>query len=260
MKLQLIRHATLLLEYGGLRILVDPMLSDQGANPPIPGTPNERRNPTVGLPLPADAFTESDLVLVTHLHKDHWDDAAAALLPKTMPILCQPGDEGTFNDAGFAAARPVGMSTEFRNVEVSLTGGRHGTGEIGKAMGRVSGFVLQAKGEPTLYLAGDTIYCEEVEQALDGFKPEVVVVNAGGARFLAGDPITMTPEDVLSVCRKAPDATVVAVHMEAINHCVVTREHLRSALAATPYADRVLIPEDGEQVNYTIGRGLQDYR
>jgi L-ascorbate metabolism protein UlaG (beta-lactamase superfamily) len=95
-----------------------------------------------------------------------------------------------------------------------------------------------------VYVAGDTIWCEEVAAVLDRERPDVVVVNAGGARFLEGDPITMTPADVLSVQRAAPHARVIAVHMEAINHCHVTRADLASAIGDAP----VSIPDDGTTV------------
>jgi L-ascorbate metabolism protein UlaG (beta-lactamase superfamily) len=107
----------------------------------------------------------------------------------------------------------------------------------------VSGFVVHAPGEPTLYVAGDTVWCDEVSAAIVRHRPDVVVVNAGGARFLQGDPITMAPEDVIATAGAAAPGRVVAVHMEAINHCVVTRDDLRSAAG-----DRVAIPADGEVV------------
>jgi L-ascorbate metabolism protein UlaG (beta-lactamase superfamily) len=107
----------------------------------------------------------------------------------------------------------------------------------------VSGFVLRAGDEPSIYVAGDTVWCDEVAEAIAAHRPDVIVVNAGGARFLEGDPITMTPEDVLATADAAAPGRVVAVHMEAINHCLVTRANLRSAAG-----DRVVIPEDGAEV------------
>jgi L-ascorbate metabolism protein UlaG (beta-lactamase superfamily) len=112
----------------------------------------------------------------------------------------------------------------------------------------VSGFVLRAPAEPTLYIAGDTIWCAEVQQALERYTPDVIVLNAGGARFLEGDPITMTPEDVIEVCRSAPQAQVIAVHMEAINHCLVTRADLAFQLEAARVIDQAAIPQDGDWV------------
>jgi L-ascorbate metabolism protein UlaG (beta-lactamase superfamily) len=113
-------------------------------------------------------------------------------------------------------------------------------------MAPVSGFVVRAEGSPTLYVAGDTIFCPEVEEALDAHDPDVAVVNAGAAQLLEGDPITMTAEHVAKVCHALPDTYVVAVHMEAINHCLLTRDDLREELQQEGLAERVEIPADGK--------------
>jgi L-ascorbate metabolism protein UlaG (beta-lactamase superfamily) len=247
MKLQLVRHATLRLEYAGKVLLVDPMLSDAGAMPAIQNSTNPQPNPLVPLPMPVDAaLRRVQAVLATHTHRDHWDDAAANALPKDLPLFAQPEDEAKFVSQGFRDVRPVTPELALDGITITRTGGQHGTGEIGKRMAPVSGFVLQAAGEPTLYITGDTIWCSEVAQALRQFRPQIAVVNAGGARFLEGDPITMTPEDVVQVCRAAPDTRVVAVHMDAINHCIVRRDDLRFQLDAERVLKQVAIPADGE--------------
>jgi len=249
MNLQLVRHATLLLDYSGSRLLVDPMLGDPGTAPPIQNSPNPRPNPLVPLPMPVSEILHGiDAVLVTHTHRDHWDPAASAAIPKQIPLFGQAEDHARFVSEGFTEVQSVAPELVFDNVQMTRTGGQHGTGEIRRKMAPVSGFVLRAPGEPTLYIVGDTIWCSEVDDALRHFNPEVTVVNAGGARFLEGDPITMTPEDVISVCRAAPHTQVVAVHMDSINHCVVTREDLRFQLEAERLLSRVAIPADSEQI------------
>ncbi|HET9222488.1 MAG TPA: MBL fold metallo-hydrolase [Roseiflexaceae bacterium] len=252
MQIHFLRHATLVLAIEGLYILVDPMLSPAGAMPPVANAADDRRVPLVELPL-AEVELEYmldhiDAVLVTHTHRDHWDDRAAELLLKQLPIICQPEDEDKLRQAGFAAVQPVPARHEWRGVEFQRTGGQHGTGEIGAKMAPVSGFVLRAAGEPALYLAGDTIWCPEVEQALHTYQPDVVIVNAGAAQFLVGDPITMTADDVAQVCHALPTAQVIAVHMEAINHCLLTRAQLSVRLEEQGLASRVLIPGDGALV------------
>lgn len=248
MKLQLIRHATLWLEYAGLTCLIDPMFSDAETNPPIVNTANPRRNPLVPLPFPIAEIGQPDLIIVTHLHGDHWDGAAAEALPKSTPILCQPGDEGVFKAAGFTSVTAINESLTLQGVTLFRTSGQHGTGEIGKLMGQVSGFVFKAENEPTLYLAGDTIWCDDVQQALETYLPDWTVVNAGGAQFEVGDPITMDANDVVSLCQYAPFTKIVAVHMDAINHCHVTRADLRGRLGLEGLLEQVVIPEDGEWV------------
>ncbi|MBU5353551.1 MBL fold metallo-hydrolase [Paenibacillus silvae] len=248
MKIQLIRNATLWLEYAGLNILVDPMLMDAESMPAFPNTPNDLRNPRVSLPDIETDILNPDLLLVTHTHPDHWDEAAATQLRKDIPLICQPGDEHIFIKAGFMNVTPVDVQHEHQSIQFARTSGQHGTGEIGERMGNVSGFVLEAAGEPVTYIAGDTIWCEEPAEAIKTYNPEVIVVNAGGARFLQGDPITMDGPDVAAVKRAAPSAHLIAVHMDAINHCMTTRADLAAYLASEQLDGEVFIPQDGESL------------
>jgi L-ascorbate metabolism protein UlaG (beta-lactamase superfamily) len=234
MRLTLVRHATLLLEISGRRILVDPMLDEADARPPIEDTPNQVRNPLVGLPTSATAVVAGiDGVIVTHLHEDHFDDTAERLLAGNVPLLTQPGSLDELRGRGFTAASDD--PEKWLGLDVARTGGRHGTGEIGAALGPVSGFVVDG-----VYIAGDTIWCDEVEQALVRHRPRAIVVNGGGARFLEGDPIVMTAQDVKAV-RDATDATVVVVHLESINHCLERRDVYRAL-------DGVVVPDDGRAI------------
>jgi hypothetical protein len=89
---------------------------------------------------------------------------------------------------------------------------------------------------------------EAVEAVLDEHRPEVVVVNASGARFKGGEPIVMDCADVVATARRAPYARIVAVHLDAINHCVETRADLHQCLHEERLTDRVTVPEDGAAV------------
>ena len=247
MRLQLLRHATLLVDYAGMRILVDPMLSDAGAMSAIQNSPQPRPNPLVGLPFPAEqALDGVHLVLVTHTHRDHWDDAAIQLVPKDLPLLCQPEDLSKMQATHFVNASAVAPIKYWSHVCITRTPAQHGTGEIARAMAPASGYVLSSAGEPTLYIAGDTIWYDQVAETIRQHSPQIIVVNSGAAQFLHGDPITMTSGDVVRVCRAAPQARVIAVHMEAINHCLLTRAEL--AREAAEAGVGVEIPEDGEEI------------
>ena len=251
MKINFIRHATLILNVNGQQFLVDPMLSKKDAMDPVANASTTFRNPMLDLPVSNKDLNEIlnniDGVIVTHTHRDHWDARAVELLKKDTLILCQPSDEEKIKGQGFTNIRAVAESIEVNNIKFNRTGGQHGTGETGKRMGIVSGFVIESKGQ-RIYIAGDTVWCAEVEAPLSAFKPDFIVLNAGAAQFLEGGPITMTAEDVIKVAQQQPKSKIIAVHMETINHCLLKRNDLKEALQKVNLSSRIKIPFDGESI------------
>lgn len=248
---RLLRHATLVLQVGDIKFLVDPMLSKKDDLDPVQNCGNDIRIPMVDLPVSKEELEgiirDVDAVVVTHLHRDHWDAAALALIDRAKLLICQPSDADKLRAQGFVEVHPVADHITWKGVTISRTGGQHGTGEIGQKMGAVSGFVFQDKRQ-TIYVAGDTIWCDEVEQALKIYQPHVTIVNAGGAQFLAGGPITMTPDDILKVHTHLPQTKIIAVHMDTVNHCFVRRSDLQKVVAEKGLQSKVLIPADGERI------------
>ncbi len=143
---------------------------------------------------------------------------------------------------------------EFEGVELTKTGGLHGTREAVEAahdiLGDVSGLVFNHPDEKTLYIAGDTIWNEYVVASLAAHSPDVIVLNAGDAQVPGLGSIIMGCEDVKRVHDAAPAATIVASHMEAVNHCVLTRADLADFAAANAMAERLLIPADSEALSF----------
>lgn len=248
-KLTLIRHSTLRIDVAGHTVLVDPQLDPAGAREAVPNTPNPRRSPLVDLPVAPEAVVAGvDAVLLTHTHQDHWDATARELIPHDTPIFCQPADAERLHADGFIDARPVHADAKLDELLIARTDGRHGTGEIGEAMGIVCGFVLHAPGEPSVYLAGDTILCQEVLDAVEEHRPRVIVVNGSGARFNTSDAIVMDNDDIVELARAVPNAQIVVVHLDTVSHGTETRADVRARLQAEGLADRVLVPEDGAEI------------
>ena len=243
MRLQLVRNATLRLDYGGRTLLVDPFLAPRHSLPSFGGN---GPNPTANLPMPEEeVLADVDLVVVSHLHPDHFDARAQELLRRDTPLLCQPTDEAAIRALGFEKVQGVEDTVTWGGLTLHRTPGEHGSGAILARMGPVSGFVLRAEGEPTVYWAGDTVLYSGVRETLERVQPDVIVTHSGGAT-LSGTLIIMDAEQTLEVCRLCPAATVVATHLEALDHCAVTREALRTAADEAGISrERLRIPADG---------------
>jgi L-ascorbate metabolism protein UlaG (beta-lactamase superfamily) len=243
-ELQLIRNATMRLRYAGRLYLTDPLLGPKHSLPSFAG---KSPNPLVDLPgAPEDVFAGVDLTLLSHLHRDHFDPAAQQLLPRVMPILCQPGEEGRVASYGFTHVTPLADAMRDGAVTITRVPGQHGAGKVLDDMGMVSGFVFQAAGEPTVYWAGDTIWYDAVAATIARYQPHVIITHSAGAVWGDGGLIIMDGAQTVAVCRAAPASTVVAIHMDVFDHATVNRAELRAyADAAGIPTDRLLIPADG---------------
>ena len=258
--LQQVRNATVKITYGDTTFLIDPMLAKKGAYPGFENTYRSNlRNPLVDLPeTPDNVISGVDAVIVTHTHLDHWDDAAQKALPKDIPLFTQHEDDAQLiRSQGFKNVRVLTDEAEFGGVKITKTGGQHGTDEmyavpaLAKPLGEAMGVVFQAPGYKTLYLAGDTIWRKEVDQAIEKYHPEVIVLNAGKAKMTGFEgAIIMGEEDVLRAAQTAKDAKIVAVHMDAVNHMSLSREELRNYVKKQGIESRVDIPEDGAALEY----------
>ncbi|HCA01547.1 MBL fold metallo-hydrolase [Vreelandella alkaliphila] len=260
-QVQQIRNATVKITYGDTTFLVDPMLAEQGVYPGFENTyRSELRNPLVGLPMPVEEITDGvDAIIVTHTHLDHWDDAAQELLPKDMPLFAQnAADAELIRSQGFRDVRILDGEAEFGGVTLHKTGGQHGSDtlyavpELAETLGDVMGVVFEAPEQKTTYLVGDTIWRDEVEQALARYNPEVIVVNAGAAEVTGfeSDPIIMGKQDTLRMHQAAPNAAIIAVHMDAVNHMTLSRDELSDYVQEVGIQDHVSIPADGEVISF----------
>lgn len=249
MHLQLIRSATLRLEYAGQTILIDPYLAAKHTRPSMAG---KSLNPLVDLPCPPEEVIAGvDLCLISHLHSDHFDPAAQQLLPRSTPILCQPGDAHRIKTLGFTRVQPVTDALTSGGITFTRTLCQHGSGAVLAEMGAASGFVLQAAGEPTVYWCGDTIFFDPVGKVIARFQPEIIITHSCGAVWGEGVLIVMDAAQTVQVCQAGPASRVVAVHMEALDHATVNRAQLRAAGDEAGISrQRLLIPADGERLAF----------
>ena len=179
MQLQLIRNATLKMTYAGQTFLIDPFFAPKLT---LPSFANKSQNPLVDLPdTPESIINGVEMVLVSHLHGDHFDQSAKDILAKNIPLFCQPENAESIRADGFTNVIPVVDRVEWQGISITRVAGEHGEGAVLDLMGTVSGFVFQAESEPTVYWAGDTIWYEAIEQNIKTHQPDIIVTHSCGA-------------------------------------------------------------------------------
>jgi L-ascorbate metabolism protein UlaG (beta-lactamase superfamily) len=140
---------------------------------------------------------------------------------------------------------------EWHGIQIHRLEAEHGSGEVLKMMGETSGFVLQAQNQPTIYIVGDAIWTDKIKQNIAKYKPDYIIVNSGGALVTGFEntPILMDEEQTMALLAASGKATVIAVHMDALDHCRTSRASLRKKADAQHVSPKkLLIPQDGETV------------
>lgn len=250
LKIHQIRNATIVIETENDVILVDPMLGDQGIMPTFALFRHKiRKNPTVPLPKNTTSILEKVThCLITHQHPDHLDNAAVQfLIQKNIPVTCSVKDEKDFQKRGLQVVQTLKYweKQSFLGGTIEGIPAKHGYGFVSKLMGNVLGFYIELPNQKSIYLSSDTIYTEAVNNVLKNYQPEISVIPTGAAQFDFFKELIMNVDDILKFVKNT-SGKVIANHMEAINHCPLTRQKLKELLEQHQLAENVLIPEDGE--------------
>ena len=247
MLIQQIRNATVKITCAGRAFLVDPWFQDRGTGFSADTVRAEMqgvKNPLDELPdRPERILAGVDFCLATHVHPDH---VTKDYIPDGMPMIAQNvADAEKLSRMGFRQVRwfanePMVLG----DMRITRVDGVHGdTPEVVHRMGAVSGYVIEAEGK-TLYIAGDTVWYEGVRDNIRKYHPDVIIVNCAAATVPLGRLI-MNLEDLQRVYEEAPDALIIASHLDSVNHATVTRDDVRRWIDEKG-TTRVLVPENGQ--------------
>ena len=263
MKIHHLRNATFVIESNDRFILVDPMLGAAGSLPPFSRIKHKaQNNPLVELPGSAkELLAKVTHAVITHsqkwgiealTHTDHFDKAGKTFLQKSqVPVATLK------NDTPYMRKHNVNVTTElsywqkvpFLDGFITAVPAKHGHGFIHNLMANGAGLFLELPNEPSIYISGDTVLTADVKKALSELKPDITVVAAGNASIDVGGDILMPIEEILEFIKLSP-SKVIANHLEALNHCPITRLDLMAHLEKEGLLAKTSIPNDGEVLSF----------
>jgi len=223
---------TAVLEYAGLRIVTDPTFDPPGSYSD-PGETTLVK--TAGPAFDRSELGHIDLVLLSHHgHKDNLDYEGLELVATGLPTL-STRDAATELFGGSVVGLDSWETHELGRVTVTAVPALHGPPGSERLVGEVTGFILEAPGEPTVYVSGDNASIPLVEQIASRF-PDVAiaVLFAGAARVPGIDAaLTLTSPDAARAAAVLGARIVVGLHTDDCEHFSETRAQLDAAFAGT---------------------------
>lgn len=247
-RMTLIGGPTVLLEWGGLRLLTDPTFDPAGSE--YAGATYTLRK-MLGPAVTPESLGAVDVVLLSHdHHSDNLDRSGRALLGRAGRVLTTT--EGAARLGGSAVGLAPWESAELQlpdggGLRVTATPARHGPAHLDR--GPVIGFALEHSRLPgeTIYLSGDTVWFDGVRALSERFRVRVAVLFMGAARVRAvGDwPLTFTGAEGVTAARSFAGAAIVPVHYEGWEHFSESRADIERAFRAAGLEQRLLWLEPG---------------
>ena len=240
-------HATVLIDFQGIRILTDPVLMDWvGLDLGLIKVGEKR---LVAPALELKELPPVDLILLSHAHMDHLDIPTLEALSKTAQVITAPNTTDLVRDAGHrkvqelrwgetAQLRVDGESLEIKALEVNHWGARWKT----DTQRGYNGYLLTRNGRSLLF-AGDTALCDQFE-TVKSAKPLAAIMPVGS--YGRSNRNHCTPEEAVQMVNGCGAEFILPVHHSTFP---LGKEPLAEPLARTEKAiapDRVGLRQAGE--------------
>lgn len=240
-----IGHATVLIRIGHRFVLTDPNLGGGIFVVPRITPPS----------VTADQLPPLQLVLLSHLHVDHFDRATVRALPRNTEIVFPPGTESYLGlvrqrrkEAGefYAPIRRGGLTVT--PVPVRHVGGRYLVDALWNH--GAAGYVIDGFGK-RIFFAGDTGYDEKAFKEIGARYPGIELALIPIAPALGKNPNHANPPEAVQIFRDLGAKYMVPIHFEAYHSTAVPldepRKQLADLVAKQDLAGRVFALYTGER-------------
>ena len=199
-RLTYIGHATTLIQLGRVAVITDPMLRTWLG-------PLHRQGPAPDGDLPSAC----DLVLISHVHRDHLDISSLRRFHPRTPLVVPRGASRWAARGGSEEIRElsIGETTSFGGLDVTAVPAAH-KGHRDREWGepiQPLGYLIRHAGH-TIYFAGDTDLFDEMAE-LGPVDLALLPVWGWGASIGAGH---LDPERAVRALRMIRPRTAVPIH------------------------------------------------
>lgn len=250
--------ATCLIRYAGLTVLTDPNFLHRGARIHLGYGLHATRRTEPALSI--DELPQIDVVLLSHLHADHFDSVAEERLDKRLPIVTTRHAAVALQRKGFVSTHALATWETMRIVKgttrltIASMPGAHGPGPMRYALPPVMGSVLDFS-TPTrryrMYVSGDTLVfrdLHEIPRRYPGI--DLGLFHLGGTR-VAGITVTMDGEMGVEAVKIVDPRRAIPIHYDDYDRFKSPLDEFRRAVDRAGLADRVTYLERGDEYRFT---------
>jgi L-ascorbate metabolism protein UlaG (beta-lactamase superfamily) len=220
--IQFIGTATVLIHYQGLTILTDPNFLHRGEQVHLGyGLTSERlTEPAFAL----DALPPIDLVILSHLHEDHFDRLVQEKLRHDVPIVTTRESAERLEQLGFTQRYGLSrwdsltVTKGDARLRVTAMPARHGGPAMAVLLPTVMGSMLDFQEGPAgaayrIYISGDTLVYDDIAQIPLRFPDvDLALLHLGGMRLFGMVKASMDGNDGVQMLRTIAPQRAIPLH------------------------------------------------
>jgi L-ascorbate metabolism protein UlaG (beta-lactamase superfamily) len=251
--------ATTIIRFNGLTILTDPNFLHREEEVHIGYGMHSTRltNPSMNF----EDLPPIDLVLLSHLHEDHFDKLVEERLSRTTPIVTTPSAARTLRRRGFMRTYPLRTwdRMQIRKGDASLVitsmPGRHGPLLVSAMLPSVMGSMLEFRNEPDgaryrMYVSGDTLVYRDLYEIPERHpQVDLALLHLGGTRVM-GILVTMNAAQGIEAMRILHPDLTIPIHYNDYDVFKEPLDEFVRAVNAAGLQDRVQYLQHGEAYSF----------
>ena len=218
---QFIGNATVLIRYAGFTLLTDPNFLHKGDHVHLGYGLKSQRLTDPAIPL--DKLPPVDLVVLSHMHGDHFDQLVQEKLDRNLPIVTTQEAAGALADMGFKNRHPLATWDSLvvrkggASVRITAMPARHGppggAAPLPDTMGSMLEFSAGGKPDYRIYISGDTLVYEDLEEIPRRYPDiDLALLHLGGTRILGVMKVTMDGKDGVKLMQLVAPHHAIPIH------------------------------------------------
>lgn len=214
--------ATVIIRYAGLTILTDPNFLHKGDHVHLGyGLTSERlTNPAITL----DKLPPIDLIVLSHMHGDHFDQLVQQKLDRNIPVVTTPDAAKKLEELGFKAGHALHtwdslvITKGDTSLRINATPGRHGPPVVAGLLPEVMGSMLEfsaagGKSIYRIYISGDTMVYDDISEIPHRYPDiDLALLHLGGTRILGVAKVTMDGKDGVKMLQIIAPHHAIPIH------------------------------------------------
>jgi L-ascorbate metabolism protein UlaG (beta-lactamase superfamily) len=253
--------ATVIIRYAGFTILTDPNFLHRGEQAHLGYGVRTTRKTDPAIEI--DELPPLDLIVLSHMHEDHFDRVVAQKLDKTLPIVTTRQAAKVLKKKGFSSTHALKTWRTFTITKgkavlrITSTPARHAPAPLNRLLPPVMGSMLEfqvPEGQTRLrlYITGDTLLHDRLKKIPQRY-PEIdlALVHLGGTR-ISGVMVTMDGKQGAEAIRLIAPRMAIPIHINDYTAFKSPLEDFVKAVKAARLEKQVKYVAPGETYTFKV--------